>query len=87
MTGIQKHAAIAEILKDRDAETGFFDGLDEAIIGLCGGCVVYDEYKATMCFVEQGMTLLEAREHMAFEIAGAQIHDNNPIFVEVLPEV
>ena len=57
------------------------DGFDAAIIGLAGDTVVYDADKMHGILEAQGMTNLEAMEYFNFNIAGAYVGENTPIYV------
>jgi len=69
-----------------DDEALFFDGFDDAIIGLGsqqyrGPFVVYDREKCIGILVGQGMTREEAEEYFSFNTEGAWVGDRTPIIV------
>lgn len=67
-----------------DQEFMFADGLDQAIIGICdqSGRVIYSIKKIMKILVKQGLTSEEAREHLEFNITGAWVGDQTPIFCD-----
>ena len=69
-----------------DEEILTADGFDEAIIGLHRGghsCVVYDEGKVIDILVDRdGMSFEEAVEYYDFNISGAHMGPNTPIFIQ-----
>ena len=70
-----------------DAETILFaDGFDDAIIGVgnkFGGqlCAIYDADKVIDILMKEGMDYAEALEHFDFNIAGAYVGEQTPIFI------
>lgn len=66
----------------------FADGFDEAIIGIAyvrGSAVaVYDEEQVVEILASQGMSLDEAREYFDFNVAGAYVGEQTPVFVRRL---
>lgn len=72
-----------------DDELLFFDGLDDALIGLVtrfadGGHVAvacYDRKKCIETFMDQGMTHSEAEEWMSYNVEGAYIGAYTPAFL------
>lgn len=82
---------LAEKLEDYKSESGpiIADGFDDAFIGMgwqCGNepCVVYDRNKCIEILVEQGMEYDDAVEHFEFNVAGAYVGKQTPIFLERL---
>lgn len=62
------------------------DGFDEAIIGISEEFgseqrIVYDKSKVLEILTQQGMTEEEAIEYYEYNILGAYISDQNPIFL------
>ena len=70
-----------------DAETMLFaDGFDDAIIGVgnvFGGklCAIYDTDLVLKQCMKDGMEYDEALEYFDFNIAGAYVGDQTPIFM------
>jgi hypothetical protein len=69
----------------------FADGYDDCIIGVSMRkgvhIVVYDETKVVMKLANGGMTLEEAYEFFAFNIEGAWVGEQSPIFVDCMHDV
>lgn len=62
------------------------DGFDEAIIGVgyrCGqpDIIAYDVNKCIKILMDQGMTDEEAMEFFEFNVVGAWVGEETPIFV------
>ena len=78
-----------QILEDygEDAETMLFaDGFDDAIVGVgsvFGGklCAIYDTDLIVKQCMKDGMKYDEALEFFDFNIAGAYVGDQTPIFI------
>jgi hypothetical protein len=78
-----------QILEDygEDAETMLFaDGFDDAIVGVgnvFGGklCAIYDTDLIVKQCMKDGMEYDEALEFFDFNIAGAYVGDQTPIFI------
>ncbi len=72
---------------DKDKRPIFFDGLDEAVIGVTqrmnqDPLVTYSIDKIVEILVERdGMTHEEAIEHFDFNIGGGWIGPNTPMFI------
>jgi hypothetical protein len=70
-----------------DAETMLFaDGFDDAIIGFGNKygdklCAIYDADKVIDILMKEGMDYAEALEHFDFNIAGAYVGEQTPIFI------
>jgi hypothetical protein len=70
-----------------DAETMLFaDGFDDALVGVgsaFGGdlCAIYDADEIVESLMKQGMDYAEALEHFDFNIAGAYVGEQTPIFM------
>ena len=66
------------------------DGFDDAVIGIGRRCgqpelIVYDYWRCCevlMCQDEE-MTLQDAQEYMEFNVVGAWVGPNTPLFVEI----
>ena len=77
-----KRQEIEEVFQGEDLL--FADGYDEAIIGIDNsGRIVYDASKVIYCLIEQGMDEDEAFEFYEFNVSGAYVGENTPIFVTV----
>ena len=78
-----------QILEDfgEEAETMLFaDGFDDAIVGVgsaFGGdlCAIYDADAIVESLMKQGMDYAEAMEFYDFNIAGAYVGEQTPIFM------
>jgi hypothetical protein len=85
MDSDKRQAAVDEAGGD---ELLFADGFDEAIIGVAyvrGSAVaVYDEDLAIEILASQGMSLDESREYFDFNVVGAYVGEQTPIFVRRL---
>ena len=70
-----------------DTETMLFaDGFDDALVGVgsaFGGdlCAIYDADAIVESLMKQGMDYAEALEHFDFNIAGAYVGEQTPIFM------
>jgi len=81
-----------QILEDygEDAETMLFaDGFDDAIVGVgnvFGGklCAIYDTDLIVKQCMKDGMKYDEALEFFDFNIAGAYVGDQTPIFIHMI---
>ena len=85
MSGKDMRDRVAEI----DEDMLVADGLDEAIIGVArraGGTyvVAYDEDMCLDVFMEDGMSLDEAREWFEFNVVSAYVGEQTPIFLSRL---
>ena len=64
------------------------DGFDDAFIGIGRqfgkGLAVYDGFKCIQILIEEGMTEEEAEEYFQFNVEGAYVGENTPIFLEQL---
>jgi hypothetical protein len=58
------------------------DGFNDAVIGLDeqSGRLVYSVSKCIECLVKEGMTEEDALEHFSFNISGAYVGDQTPIW-------
>jgi hypothetical protein len=70
-----------------DAHTMLFaDGFDDFLVGVgsaFGGdlCAIYDADAIIESLMKQGMDYAEAMEHFDFNIAGAYVGEQTPIFM------
>tara|TARA_R110000787_G_scaffold9962_1_gene34346 strand:- start:900 stop:1115 length:216 start_codon:yes stop_codon:yes gene_type:complete len=67
------------------------DGFDEAIIGIGSRCsqpdiIAYDVKKCIEILMNQGMTDEEAVEYFEFNVVGAWVGEETPIFVREIDE-
>ena len=66
----------------------FADGFDEAIIGIAyvrgSAVVVYDEELVIKSLTEAGLGEIAAREYFDFNVAGAYVGEQTPVFVRRL---
>lgn len=78
--------ATTEWLADAHPEALVADGFDDAIVGIGERCsqptvVVYDAEKCIEILVDQGLTYEEAVEHFEFNVAGAWVGEETPIWL------
>lgn len=71
-------------------EALFCDGFDDAIIGIAErfgvpGVTAYDYEKVIAMLMKDGMDYEEAVEYFDFNIVGAWVGDDTPVFVRLLP--
>ena len=75
-----------KLLKEREESVVFADGLEKAFIGIGyqfhTPVALYSKNKAIQCLIDQGMDEEQALEYYDFNIAGAYVGDNTPIFLE-----
>ena len=86
--GKENRERLMELLESVDDETITADGLDAAIIGVTEGCdikVVYDHAKCVEIFqILQEMTEEEAIEWMSYNVTGAYVGAQTPIFIRLI---
>lgn len=86
--GKENRERLMELLESVDDETITADGLDAAIIGVTEGCdikVVYDHAKCVEIFqILQDMTEEEAIEWMSYNVTGAYVGAQTPIFIRLI---
>jgi hypothetical protein len=76
-----------EWIKALNPEALVADGFDEAIVGMaerCSqpACVVYDVEKCIKILVEEnGMSQEDAQEYFSFNVLGAWVGENTPLFL------
>jgi hypothetical protein len=79
-----------KLLKKREESVVFADGLEEAFIGIGyqfhSPIAIYSQKKAIQCLEKQGMGELEAIEYYDYNIAGAYVGENTPIFLDDLDQ-
>ena len=75
---------ILETILENNPDDTFLkaDGLDEAVIGWeeNSGRLIYSVTKCIECLMEQGMTDEEATEYFYYNVAGAYMGEQTPIF-------
>jgi len=86
---INKRALIAEQAERREIEVLLLDGFDNAIIGLVdlnwhgGGTVVaYSVNEIIEQLIQDGCSREDAYEYFHFNVEGAYLGPNTPIFIE-----
>ena len=73
-----------------DVETMMLaDGLDEAFVGLATTFgekirAIYDINKVIELLHSQGMSYEEAEEYFDFNVVGAYVGENTPVFVDIV---
>jgi len=74
------------ILKDREESFLLADGLEEAFIGIGyqfnTPIAIYSKSKAIQCFIDQGMDEEQAYEYYDYNVSGAHVGEQTPIFLE-----
>jgi hypothetical protein len=74
------------ILKDREESFLLADGLEEAFLGIgyqfTTPIAIYSKKKAIQHFMEQGMDEEQAYEYFDYNVAGAYVGEQTPIFLE-----
>jgi hypothetical protein len=74
------------ILKDRDEKFLLADGLEEAFIGIGYAfhtpIAIYSKKKAIKCLEKEGMDTEQALEFFDYNIAGAYVGDQTPVFLQ-----
>jgi hypothetical protein len=72
-----------------DEEVLFLEGFDDAIIGQCsrinlGPVAAYNVEKILQIMIERdGMTYEDAYEYYEYNIRGAWMGENSPVFIEI----
>jgi len=60
------------------------DGFNEAVVGISYGVnprAVYSVHKIVEILMEEGLSWEESAEHFAYNIGGAYVGENTPIFI------
>jgi hypothetical protein len=74
------------LLKEREESVVFADGLEEAFIGIGyqfnDPIAIYSKSKAIQCFIDQGVDEEQALEYFDYNVAGANVGEATPIFLE-----
>ena len=60
------------------------DGFDDAIIGLCGERVVYDERRCIEILAEDMGSVEEALDYFGYNVEGSYVGEHTPLYVEVV---
>jgi hypothetical protein len=75
-----------KLLKEREESVIFADGLEEAFIGIGyqfhTPIALYSKNKAIQCLIDQGMDEEQAYEYFDYNVAGAYVGEQTPIFLE-----
>ena len=74
---------------DDEQDLPLADGLDEAFIGVTEDeppRAVYDSQKVISILIREGMSYDEAQEFFSFNVAGAYIGPQTPIWINRYPE-
>ena len=77
--------SVREYIAEFSPDALFAEGLDSAILGIVERfamtpVVLYDEDKCIEIFMEQDMTLEEAREFFEYNVLGAWVGNGTPCF-------
>ena len=77
--------SVREYIAEYSPDALFAEGLDDAILGVVERfamtpVVLYDEDKCIEIFMEQDMTLEEAKEFFDFNVLGAWVGNGTPCF-------
>ena len=83
---------VTEIVMDENEDAIFFDGFDDAIIGVgakanADPVIVYDEQKIIANLMAGGLDYDDALDHYYFNIKGAYIGENTPIILRTPEEL
>jgi hypothetical protein len=74
------------LLKEREESAVFADGLEEAFMGIgyqnYSPVAIYSKSKAIQCFIKEGMDEEQAYEYFDYNVAGANVGEATPIFLE-----
>ena len=92
-SGSKRRAATEDALEDLNPEAIWYDGLEDAIVGI--GCqysknavVVYEEGRIIFTLMsEQEMEFEEAWEYYSFNIQGMWVGENTPIIMVGLDDL
>lgn len=77
---------IEELIQDSEESVCFFDGFDDAIIGIDTQCyrVIYS-YGLCLEILKRDTTLEQAIEYFDFNVRGAYIGEKTPIICDDFP--
>jgi len=83
---------LSEWISEFNEEALTANGFDAAIIGIAERCgqpflVVYDAEKCVQILAERGMTYEEAHEFFSFNVSGAWMGENTPLWLWRKPEL
>lgn len=82
--------SLREIIAESNPDAFFADGFDEAIIGIarrCGEpCVVSYSVQKCIEILSKDMSTEDAIEYFEFNVIGAWIGENTPVFVDNILE-
>jgi hypothetical protein len=75
-----------ELLKERGQSTLLADGLEEAFLGLGyqfnKPLAIYSKSKTLDALMAEGMDEEQAQEYFSYNIAGAYVGEQTPVFLE-----
>jgi hypothetical protein len=81
--------AMRDQLADENPDALLADGFEDAFIGIgrvfSNSLAVYDRAKCIEILISEGLTSEEAEEHFEYNVQGAYVGENTPIFL-VKPE-
>lgn len=83
----ENRKALEQMLEDADESTLTADGFDAAIVGITDTSpirVVYDHDTCVRVLMADGMSEEDALEHMSFNVTGAYVGENTPLFIRAL---
>lgn len=74
-------------MPDENPEALFADGFDSAIVGIARRCgqpslVAYSYSKGIECLMAQDMSYEDAVEWMEFNVVGAWMGENTPVWIQ-----
>lgn len=81
-----------ELLAESNDEMLFSDGFEDALIGICHqfgrpSVAAYDYEKCIRILMDRdGMTDIEAVEFFEFNVSGAWVGENTPVYIEMVEE-
>lgn len=81
-----------ELLAESNDEMLFSDGFEDALIGICHQfgrppVAAYDYEKCIRILMDRdGMTDIEAVEFFEFNVSGAWVGENTPVYIEMVEE-
>lgn len=86
MTSQETAASIREQLSEENPQALFADGFDGALVGIARRCgqpalAVYSRAKCVEILAKQ-MSHEEAEEYIDFNVTGAWVGENTPIFMD-----
>ena len=77
---------VQSILAEENPEALFYDGFDEAIIGIARrsgmAVVAYDQNRCYQKLIADGMSFEEAADYFEFNVIGSYLGEHTPVFVD-----